>query len=59
MDEKQEEKYGIDGLIGMLNLGLIIQKGKNEPFVSIPKEGAIELLACLEQLDALIKVVST
>ena len=54
-----DEEYGIDGLIGMLNLAMIIANGKNEPFVSIPKEGAIEMVACLEQLEALQKAVST
>lgn len=54
-----DEEYGIDGLIGMLNLAMIGAYGETEPFVSIPKEGAIAMVACLVQLEALQKAVST
>lgn len=43
MDEEM-----VNGLIGALNLGLIIANATDGDLVSIPKEDVQELLICLE-----------
>lgn len=40
----------VNGLIGQLNLGLIISNGRGDDMVSIPNEDVMELLLCLESL---------
>ena len=45
----------VNGLIGQLNLGLIISKASDGDLVSIPNEDAEELLICLETLKNYIQ----
>lgn len=44
-----------DGLIGALNLGLIIAQATDSDLVSIPREDANELLICLKTLKNYIR----
>ena len=46
----------IKGLIGTLNLGLIIAQAKDDDFVHITVEDAIELRLCMEKLKKLLEV---
>ena len=40
----------VNGLIGQLNLGLIISKASDSDLVSIPNEDVAELLICLDAM---------
>ena len=47
-------EYSVDDLIGMLNLGLIIAKGKEKDMVEIPKDAVPEIIVYLEDFKVCI-----
>lgn len=48
----------VRGLIGTLNLGLIIANAKDDDFVHITVEDAIEMRLCMEKLKKFLEVAN-
>ena len=48
----------VKGLIGTLNLGLIIANASDDDFVHITVEDVTELLLCMEKLKNILELVN-